>query len=355
MDLRRDVVIRSFFVVTLLVAAVGVAAAGPTGESPSWCAYMGVDSTSRSASEGAPKVLLPRQARYDVDLLGNLAHGSLALEFANLGETELLLKFFARSTPGLQLTELSVVADESAQPRPLTYEFARAAQAGKSARRSKVSSSAQQQGFGTDEVSLGAEESTWIRVGFTQSLDFGEGSFRLRLPSIGGSCSTGSPAADSIVPLSVTLQVHHDQPLMHAESPSHALLVEFEGDYTVVETVTPDRQGQVAFEFEYALGSVDEPALSSYVSPANDNGERDVLVVFAPSIDPAEESVRLKEVLFVLDTSGSMKAQAGLGPGCPGGLPGSAERVGSLQSRGIRRVVHDGVRGAAGVHRGRIE
>ena len=307
MDMRRDVMIRSFFSATLLVVAAGVVVAAPAEEPPSWCAYMGAAQSSQGASEGAPSVVLPRQARYDVDLLGNLAHGSLALEFANLGEAELQLKFFARRTPGLQLNELSVVTDESAPPRPLKYEFARAEKPSKTAGRSRVSSSAQQQGFGTDEVSIDAEESIWIRIGFTQTLDFRDGSFRLRLPTLSGSCSSGSPAADSIAPLSVMLQVHHDEPLEYAESPSHALLVEFEGDYTVVETVAPDTQGEVAFEFDYALGSADEPTLSSYVTPANDNGERDVLVVFAPSIDPAEESVRLKEVLFVLDTSGSMK------------------------------------------------
>ena len=293
--------IRSFFAITLLIAA-GFVPLASAGESPSWCAYMDPAGSAKGASEP----LLPRQARYEVDLLGNLAHGSLSLEFANLGEVGLQLKFLARSIPGIQLTDLGVASDDAVRSQPLKYELAGSKERSKNPGRSRATSSDVAQGFSSDELSLGAEESVWIRVGFTQNLRFKDGSFRLRLPTLADFCAAGSAAEGSIVPLSVTLQVYHDEPLEHAESASHAVLVEFEGDRTVVETVAPDSGGQDPFEFEYALGRMNEPALSSFVTPENEKGERDVLLVFAPSIAPAEESVRLKELLFVLDTSGSM-------------------------------------------------
>jgi len=112
---------------------------------------------------------------------------------------------------------------------------------------------------------------------------------------------------DPTAPLSVVLRIHHDQPLEVAESSSHDVLIEFEGDHTVVELVAPDPLGQTAFEFSYALGQADEPGLAGFATPETETGERDVLLVFSPAVSPDEETVRPKEVVFVLDTSGSMR------------------------------------------------
>ena len=260
MGATRQSRIRSFFAITLLIAA-GFVPLASAGESPSWCAYMD--------PAGSSEPLLPRQARYEVDLLGNLAHGSLSLEFANLGEVGLQLKFLARSIPGVQLTDLGVASDDAVRSQPLKYELGGSKERSKNPGRSRAASSDASQGFSSDELSLGAEESVWVRVGFTQNLSFKDGSFRLRLPTLADFCAAGSAAEGSIVPLSVTLQVYHDERLEHAESTSHAVLVEFEGDRTIVETVAPDSGGQDPFEFEYALGTTNEPALSSYVTPEN--------------------------------------------------------------------------------------
>ena len=79
MKSRGSVVFRSVLLAAVL-ASIGIsfpALAG--GDTSSWCAYMGAARSSPGAAEGSSPLLLPTQARYDVDLLGSVASGSLAL------------------------------------------------------------------------------------------------------------------------------------------------------------------------------------------------------------------------------------------------------------------------------------
>jgi Ca-activated chloride channel family protein len=282
--------------VTIAAGAAGIQAAdGP----PSWCAF-----AQAEASDGGQGILTPRSTRYDVDVLGSVAIGALALQFENGGPEAIEIVFSARRPTGFRLDSLTFGSSEGADAQPLEFEFEKAVKR----ERTRGKSSPQQAietAFQSEALELAAEESVWVRISFTQELRFAGDRFLLSLPVVGGSCAASGTAPVS--PLDVVLRVHHDQPLELAESSTHELLIEFEGDHTVAELVAPDVTGETSFEFAFALGRADEPVLTGFVSPERETGERDVLLVFAPAVSPDEGNVRPKEVLFVLDTSGSMR------------------------------------------------
>jgi len=86
------------------------------------------------------------------------------------------------------------------------------------------------------------------------------------------------------------------------------VLVDYEGDRSVIELVRPEGLEGRPFELEIALHGDDEPTLAGYVGAAQD-GRRQVTALLEPPVSPPDGSARPKQVLFVLDTSGSMSGQ----------------------------------------------
>jgi Ca-activated chloride channel family protein len=83
--------------------------------------------------------------------------------------------------------------------------------------------------------------------------------------------------------------------------------VTFDGTHSLVE-LAADPVGDRPIEIGFALGLSDAPSLAAFVAPAVD-GEREVVVVLSPALETAAETVRPKELLFLLDTSGSMHGE----------------------------------------------
>lgn len=107
---------------------------------------------------------------------------------------------------------------------------------------------------------------------------------------------------------SVSITLRSKEPLKAVYSPSHAVTVARDGDYAATiaweeSNVLPDRD----FELDYTVSAQDVGLnLLSYRSGADDGF---FVLLVAPSVTARDAAVVDKDVLLVLDTSGSMEGQ----------------------------------------------
>jgi Ca-activated chloride channel family protein len=108
--------------------------------------------------------------------------------------------------------------------------------------------------------------------------------------------------------VSVHVEIHSDQPLKAVYSSSHDVAVDRRGDFNAAVgyeayDVKPDKD----FSLYYTLSDADFGLnLISYKQPGEDGF---FLLLAAPKVEVEEAEIVAKDVLFVLDTSGSMKGQ----------------------------------------------
>jgi len=300
---------RSFSLVLLLFLAVSPVLGEVEPAFDSWCSFVSVEAVGEEETalpDGLPSSLELRGARYEVDVLGNMAAGSLVLEFYNPTSETLQVEYHARKPGGLRVESIRAQVGDTEEIDWTKLQHARTAPT-----KQKVAGRRQaprQPAAAVTRLALPASETVKIHKQFQQTLPFNEDRFELLLPAIGGDCSglTESWPEDGLpgAPLDVRVRLHHDRPLALAESPSHEVLVSFEDSHNLVELLN-DPFGDRMFELGFALGETDEPVLTAYTTPDVD-GVREVMIVLAPALETARESIRPKEALFVLDTSGSM-------------------------------------------------
>lgn len=152
-----------------------------------------------------------------------------------------------------------------------------------------------------------AEESLTLRAMFRTALPLEGRRFRLILPGlkvVGD--PTADPSLDDELPMRVQVTIHHPEPLSFATSDTHAILADFLGDRTVVEPVERTVPADLPFELEFAIGSEEQPTLAGYIRPRE--GDRQAVeAVLTPPERPTDQAAsRPKQVLFIVDTSGSM-------------------------------------------------
>jgi len=130
--------------------------------------------------------------------------------------------------------------------------------------------------------------------------------FRLTLPALqpAGNPVTKDGVEDDLA-LGIQVRIHHPEPLPLARSSTHQILVDSAGDRTIVETVERTVSADRPFELEFAVNSQKQPTLAGYIR-SEDDGRRAVEALLTPPETPAEEATRPKQVLFIIDTSGSM-------------------------------------------------
>jgi len=151
-------------------------------------------------------------------------------------------------------------------------------------------------------VALEPGETVTVRTAFQATLSLSKGLFHLALPAL----YPGKDAREKLFdlgPVGVEVRIHHDEPLAHAKSPTHEIYTDYQGDMTRIQ-LADGLEGR-DFELEFAVGAEDDPSLVGYVGREHDGG-REVLAVLTPPSKPRAGSARPKEMLFVLDTSGSM-------------------------------------------------
>jgi Ca-activated chloride channel family protein len=259
------------------------------------------------ASAPRPVPLTQLRAHYDVDILGSMALGTVVYEFVNAGEVP--AKVFCEAPLGLRAHSVALeVSGEVHKGAAETKAEPKQPAGRQQLRKAKTVPS----GVRTKPVEVPAGEIVTFRADFQSSLMIDDGSFQLQLPAaeLDREEEPAPAALEALARLDyvashVTLAIHDDEPLARADSATHQVFVSYEGDRTLVEIGEGERVDR-EFRFEFALGTEQDANLLGYVGPEGVDGERNVMVVLTPPSSLGEGTVRPKQVLFVLDTSGSM-------------------------------------------------
>jgi len=274
---------------------------------------------------------------YEVDVYGGMAVGSLIREYASEAEDALSVSYRIASSTGLEFVRLDlessgflgaldlVPADDAGDAARASRERVarlasdlRAGNARVDFAHLPVSERKQLlEQLGTvSKASDGGEpapllqqlrsvpfpletgEPVTLRATFRAALSIDGRMFRLTLPLVR---EAGVPD----LPIRVQVTIRHPTRLPLARSRTHQVLVDFVGDRTIVEPVARTIPGDDPFELEFALASATQTTVAGFLREEKD-GRRAIEAVVNPPERPAEEATRPKQVLFVVDSSGSM-------------------------------------------------
>lgn len=293
---------RFTILILVVVTCVGLTCSAADTEE-SLCAEMWGSQSGNSQADAVQLDLT--DAGYHIDVMGSMVFGKLTLEFSNPSETDLAALFLVGNGAGLGVlkTHLEVeggTEDETTQEK--------ADSAPKGSERSRPPATGRK-GSPVQRIAVEAGQRVLATTSFAFGIPLKGGRYTLKLPPL--SSPLGPPETtralckgDVDIPVSLVVNIHNDEPLDFVESSTHQVFVSFNGEKSQVELA--GKLVQEHFALEFALGQKYEPDLLSYVGPETD-GAREVLLVLTPPVQtPKESSVRAKEVLFVLDTSGSM-------------------------------------------------
>ncbi len=259
--------------------------------------------------------LVLERAAYEVEIYGATALVALVQEFDNAGEEQVTARYGWAAEERHQPEFVSV--EIAGAIRPLRFEKLARPATRSQPRRDAVARGnlshlrAQPSRKKTDgeplrvlaePVAIDGDESLLIRTTFRGMLAVDHGTLRLTLPAV--RTETTEVARREPLPVSVTVTIH--APLLEPTSPSHDVLVAHEGDRTVVELVRREGLDDRPFVLDIRVAEDDEANFASFVGAERD-GRRRVTATFTPPTAPRDGSVRPKQVLFLLDTSGSMR------------------------------------------------
>jgi hypothetical protein len=255
---------------------------------------------------------------YVVDVYGGTATGTLTYVFSYGGEDAVTARFESTLPPAVEVLGLAlesqgrlddlaiepaVVASDTRGPTP-DRSLARPARNGARADAPAVSS--------VRSASFEIPEGTTfeVRTRFRFPLSVERGNFGLTLPPVEKEPAPGSrrPEAPRTVLSGVSVSVHHDAPLLGAASSTHEILVDFLGDRTVIEPVVREFPASLAFGLTFATSSAKEPTLAGHVRRDGETGHA-IEILLDPPREPEKTASRAKQVLFVVDSSGSMAVQ----------------------------------------------
>ena len=142
-----------------------------------------------------------------------------------------------------------------------------------------------------------------IQLEYTQILPYESGLIKYVYP-----LDTERFSAEPIEEVSVRVEIHSRAPIKAVYSPSHKVDIQREDEYTAVvgyeaTDILPDKD----FALYYSV-SPEEVGLSllSY-KPAGEDGF--FLLLMAPQVEVEEQEAVAKDVIFVLDVSGSMEGE----------------------------------------------
>jgi Ca-activated chloride channel family protein len=107
------------------------------------------------------------------------------------------------------------------------------------------------------------------------------------------------------LPIRIRVTVHHPEPLLAARSETHDVIVDFDGDRTVIETTKSEVPSDRPFRLEFAVNDRESPTVASYLR-SGDEGRLGVEAVVSPPEQPRDGSARPKQIVFIMDSSGSM-------------------------------------------------
>jgi hypothetical protein len=258
--------------------------------------------------EETPTPLRLLRASYEIDVLGSLAVGELVREFASDTAADVTAASVGEP-PGLSIEKLTIEIAGRTQELRTPADHPKKGRKSGSSRAGRQRSGRAEPPQPAQAIHVEAGEPLIVRSTFRMALPIRDGRFLLRLPAVREAApSAATTEAEDALPSgplgTITISIHHEEPLLHAESQSHDVITAYEGDHTVVELAEGESESR-EFEFEFALGVEDDSTLMGQVTPTDD-GAYEVVVVLTPPMEPGEGAVRPKQVLFVLDSSGSM-------------------------------------------------
>ncbi|HLC06060.1 MAG TPA: VIT domain-containing protein, partial [Anaerolineales bacterium] len=145
-----------------------------------------------------------------------------------------------------------------------------------------------------------------IELEYTQVLQADAGLIRYRYP-----LNTEKFSTKPLEEVSVSVEVRSAQPVAAVYSPSHSVAIDRQGSTRFTASyedsdVTPDRD----FELYYSV-SQDDIGLSllTYRDPESGDPDGYFLLLAAPGLETDPQRVIAKDVVFVLDQSGSMEGE----------------------------------------------
>jgi Ca-activated chloride channel family protein len=160
-----------------------------------------------------------------------------------------------------------------------------------------------------------------VTLVYVDTLRYDAGSYHLAFPlTIGPKYIPASMArsgdADRVTPpfrldsrpgrgVSITARIDAGVPLKQVSSTSHALSVSYEGTQKALVTLAP-KDDLPNRDFLLSLSVDPSSVVSGYWAHAPEAGEGFVKLLLVPPAAPPAEEVTPKELIFVLDTSGSM-------------------------------------------------
>ena len=300
--------LRRFLLTGLSLLVAGSLTLAGTESTDPW--RVRLEPTATEDAEIQAESIVLQRASYKVAIVGATAMGVIVQEFVNLSEIDIVTTYRGRAPQGLVPLELELNVDgatvDDAIPAPAPEPKPQPRRRGRSrgVRPKPVDAQAQI----TKPFTVPAGGQVVVRSAFRIDLAFDEGLLHLRLPAVRNRIAPADAEAPEHVAVAVlgdiVVTVHHDQPLPRIESTTHDILSGFETDRTWVELSAREEESR-AFEMTFALGREDEPTLTAFVGGERD-GARDVTVLFTPAVEPTDEAIRARQLLLILDTSGSM-------------------------------------------------
>jgi len=275
---------------------------------------VGLEAGGQSAELALPRV---SRAVYEIHVWGGMAVGQLTQEFVNEQERETRVLYSTTNALGIDVQRIELESDgalyELKLERLVPKQKKSARNTGKTQRVQQLS---RIDGIGsaavariprtvqTEPFDLAAEASTTVHADLSWPILLEGRIFRLTLPAIRPAGELTGEAEP--IPLQLSITVHSDRQLDVVESDTHQILVDFVGDKTIIEPVDAEIAGNRPFELRFAVNDRTSPTVTGY--HVNDGAGRvGIEALIQPPEAPGDGTVRPKQLLFILDSSGSMK------------------------------------------------
>lgn len=305
---------RSLVLILLLVSPLAI------GDEPPepWCVTLGEARPESERGRGfgwtfgssAGPHLTAVDARYEVDLFGPVARGRLIVSFVNPDDNPRRVAVF--SEPSGSLLHGGARIDAYGDG-----ERAIAVSRGLPSNRTVAAGAKRRvvQDPPSEPTAIDLEPAQRLEIGaeFTGRAEFVDGTYRLELPPVVSACYPGlgtqARRAPLAVPTTALWRVFDEGRDIVIDSSTHSVFANYQGDHTRVELAAANTDLQRPLRLDYSLAELDEPSLDAFTATGADGASELVLVLSPPAELPHADELRAKEVLFVIDTSGSMRGQ----------------------------------------------
>ena len=254
-----------------------------------------------------PTLLRMLRASWDLDVAATIATGILEVEFANDSAQPRVAALILAPPVSVTLEQVEAIvagvpvdlslASLADRPAPRTL-------------RGRVHGTPSPDVRNSADIDLPPGGTVLVRIRLRVAATFAAGDFKLALPLVNPNCDLA--ASHQSPDLGVRVMVRHSGAFELAGEPSLPVATEEKEGGALLVLTNPARADVDRFSVAWRVGSEDGSAGDAWVSDVKDRRERhadevrDVTLLLMAPRRAAEGSVRAKDVVFVVDTSGSM-------------------------------------------------